>query len=205
MELDKKAIKALSSDTRIEIIKSLGDRRKMPTELAKEMKLAGSTVTSHLKQLEQAGLVNRRMTGHKWIYYELSKKGSNIVSPTIPIHLIVGLVVGIVFVASGGLIQYAIDSGVSFGYSAGFGENILIDSQLAKGITNTTPKLISDGSASDQSLRDVREVPEEKEFPVTEMFFIAFITIGSLLIAYSLGRLYYRRGHPIITKLSDQD
>jgi DNA-binding transcriptional ArsR family regulator len=45
MEIDRKTLKALAADTRLDILKSLSKRRKMPSELSKELDLATSTVT----------------------------------------------------------------------------------------------------------------------------------------------------------------
>ena len=75
MELDKNVIKALNSQTRIKILKALLDRQKMPTELSAELKLAGSTVVEHLKILQTSGLVLKKNTGRKWVYYELTSCG----------------------------------------------------------------------------------------------------------------------------------
>jgi DNA-binding transcriptional ArsR family regulator len=94
-KIDQRVIKSLSSDTRVEMLKKLSDRRKMPTELAKEMNLAASTIVEHLKELEGAGLVKRQETQHKWIYYELTSKGSDIFKPKIPFQFILMLAFGI--------------------------------------------------------------------------------------------------------------
>ena len=97
MELDKKAIRALSSDTRVDILKSLAKRRKTPAELSRELGLAGSTVVEHLKKLENSGLVRKERTHRKWIYYELTSKGRNLVKPTFPVQFAIMLSVGILF------------------------------------------------------------------------------------------------------------
>ncbi|MBI4163241.1 MAG: winged helix-turn-helix transcriptional regulator [Candidatus Aenigmarchaeota archaeon] len=99
MDLNKEDIKALSADTRIAILKSLSKRRKMPAELAKQFSLAPSTINEHLKHLEVSKLVIRKNTGHKWIYYELTEKGSNLLAPKFPINLVLSLAGGIIFVA----------------------------------------------------------------------------------------------------------
>ena len=99
-QLDRKAIRALASDTRVAILKSLGERRKMPSELAREQNLADSTVVEHLKQMEAAGLVRKVETGHKWIYYELSDKGRNLAAPKWPMQFVVMLSLGVLLVFS---------------------------------------------------------------------------------------------------------
>jgi len=95
-KVDQKIIKSLSSETRVDILKALAKRRKMPTELAKELGMAPSTIVEHLKELEGAGLVNRQQTQHKWIYYELTDKGSELFSPKIPFQFILMLAFGII-------------------------------------------------------------------------------------------------------------
>jgi len=95
-KVDQKIIKSLSSETRVDILKALAKRRKMPTELAKELGMAPSTIVEHLKELEGAGLVERQQTQHKWIYYELTDKGSELFSPKIPFQFILMLAFGII-------------------------------------------------------------------------------------------------------------
>ena len=101
MEIDRKTLKALSADTRIDILKNLKTRRKTPSELSKEMGLAPSTIIEHLNKLEKANLIRREETGHKWIYYNLTDKGRSIVAPKYPVQFIIMLSLGIIFVFSG--------------------------------------------------------------------------------------------------------
>ena len=96
MEMDRKTIKALASDTRVNILKALAERRKMPAELSRELNLAASTIVEHLKYLEESELVEKKHTGHKWIYYELTSKGKNIAAPKFPVNMILILSLGII-------------------------------------------------------------------------------------------------------------
>jgi DNA-binding transcriptional ArsR family regulator len=108
MEIDRKTLKALAADTRLDILKSLGKRRKTPSELSKELGLAPSTVIEHLNRLEEANLIRREETGHKWIYYALTKKGTNLVKPKVPTQFII--VFGIcVFIIFAGFLFYYIN------------------------------------------------------------------------------------------------
>jgi DNA-binding transcriptional ArsR family regulator len=100
MEIDRKTLKALSADTRLDILKSLGKRRKMPSELSKELGLAVPTVTEHLERLEDAGLIRREETGHKWVYYDLTEKGSNLVRPRIPVQFVLVLSISVIIIAA---------------------------------------------------------------------------------------------------------
>jgi DNA-binding transcriptional ArsR family regulator len=79
--LDRKSFEALAVESRVRILKSLRQRRKTLSELAEEMKLSVSGVKEHLQVLERAELVSKMDDGHKWKYYELTKKGSEVVAP----------------------------------------------------------------------------------------------------------------------------
>ena len=79
--LDRKSFEALAVDTRVRILKALKVRRKTLSELSEELGLAVSGVKEHLETLEGAGLIKKMDDGHKWKYYELTKKGSEIIGP----------------------------------------------------------------------------------------------------------------------------
>ncbi len=79
--LDRKTFRTLASDTRVSILKSLDQRRKMLTELSKELKMSPSTVKEHMDSLKRADLVVLKDDGHKWKYYELTRHGKNILHP----------------------------------------------------------------------------------------------------------------------------
>lgn len=114
MEIDRKTLKALAADTRIDILKNLKVRRKTPSELSKELGLAPSTVIEHLNKLEKANLVKREETGHKWIYYNLTDKGKSLVEPRYPIQFVIILSLGILFVFSG-FLRYLYNTPLTFG------------------------------------------------------------------------------------------
>lgn len=101
MEIDRQTIKALSADTRVEILKLLNQRRRIPAEISKELSLAASTVIEHLQKLEQAGLVKRNETEHKWTYYEITEKGKNLIRPKLPVHIILTLSIGVILTFMG--------------------------------------------------------------------------------------------------------
>jgi len=103
MEIDKKTLKALSSDTRSDILKSLSKRRKTLTELSTEFNLAKSTITEHLNKLEQSDLIIKKATGRKWIYYELSTKGKKLIKPEASAPLVILLALGIIIIIFGSI------------------------------------------------------------------------------------------------------
>jgi ArsR family transcriptional regulator len=79
--LDRKSFEALAVDTRVKILKSLKQRRKTLTEISKEQNMSVSGIKEHLETLENVGLIEKIDDGHKWKYYELTKKGKEIVTP----------------------------------------------------------------------------------------------------------------------------
>jgi predicted transcriptional regulator len=79
--LDRKSFEALAVDSRIRILKSLKQRRKTLSEIATEVNMSVSGVKEHLETLEGADLVRKMDDGHKWKYYELTKKGSDLMAP----------------------------------------------------------------------------------------------------------------------------
>jgi ArsR family transcriptional regulator len=70
-------MKALSDPNRLKIIKMLQRRELCVCELTAALKIAQSTVSSHLKQLEEAGLVRHRKEG-QWVNYYLANGGGNL-------------------------------------------------------------------------------------------------------------------------------
>ena len=79
--LDRRSFEALAVDSRVRILKSLKERRKTLSEISQEQGMSVSGVKEHLENLEAAGLIKKIDDGHKWKYYELTRKGSDIVAP----------------------------------------------------------------------------------------------------------------------------
>ena len=79
--LDKHTFKTLASDTRVGLLKSLNVRRKTLSELSKEHKMSVSTIKEHLDHLRKADLIVQKDDGHKWKYYELTRKGRAVLNP----------------------------------------------------------------------------------------------------------------------------
>ena len=102
MEITKKTIKALASDTRLDILKILAQRKRIAADLAKDLKLAPSTVNEHLKKLEESELIRKKDSGHKWFYYEITDKGLNLIKPKAPVQFILMLSIGAIMMLIGG-------------------------------------------------------------------------------------------------------
>ena len=79
--LDQNTIKALASQTKLNILKSLSEKPRTLSELAKELNLKPSTVKEHLDTLESVALIEKEKTTRKWKYYYLTRKGYSIVKP----------------------------------------------------------------------------------------------------------------------------
>ena len=71
-----KVFKALSDDSRLEIMELLMSGAKCGCELLEELKISQSTLSHHMHILCEAGLVDSCKEG-KWMHYSLSAEGSN--------------------------------------------------------------------------------------------------------------------------------
>ncbi len=90
MEIDATIMKALNTRTRQEIIRLLQRRPYTASELSKILNKHVTTVSEHLEMLEQSGLIHRN-EGKKWIYYNLTPKGSGIFNPNRTWSLVLSL------------------------------------------------------------------------------------------------------------------
>jgi predicted transcriptional regulator len=99
--LDLKSFIALSSRSRISILKKLDVRCMTVTELSKTENLAKSTVHEHLEKLLDAGLIGKKEGNHKWTYYEITEKGIILLHPQEKNKILVLLSFSVVSVACG--------------------------------------------------------------------------------------------------------
>lgn len=79
--LDQDAFRALASQVRIKILKSLDERQMTVSDLSKKLSLSKSTVHKHLDTLSGAGLVTKSDDERKWVYYKITSKGRKILHP----------------------------------------------------------------------------------------------------------------------------
>jgi DNA-binding transcriptional ArsR family regulator len=80
--LDRETFKALASDTRLDILKTLDGKNMGLNEIAKVTSLNKATLHEHLAKLHEAGLIKRNeRDGHKWVYYRLTWKGESLLHP----------------------------------------------------------------------------------------------------------------------------
>lgn len=80
MELDFKTVKALSSPTRLNILREVLEKESTPTRLSDELEKSKSTVSSHLKTLTDAELLEKdKVEGRKRVIYRPTRKAEAIV------------------------------------------------------------------------------------------------------------------------------
>jgi len=173
MEISRQEIKALASDTRVAILKSLGGRRKMPSELSREFSMAPSTVVEHLHILKSAGLIKGVETGHKWKYYELTEKGRGLVIPRFPMQFVVMLSVGVLAV---------------FGSLAG----LLSEGTASLGGKELSAPVYSAGAQiADRCVTAINQI-EAPMPPIPLTYYIphALLVIGILLIMFAAVKLW---------------
>ncbi|MGQ9588470.1 MAG: winged helix-turn-helix domain-containing protein [Thermoplasmata archaeon] len=114
VELDKKSLFALASDTRLEILRSLQPMRRTVSQLSESLGIDKAAVHRHLKKMEEGGLV-KRFEDHGFVYYGLSWKARDLLSPNENTRIIVLLssswllVLGIVFLVALGAVLGATD------------------------------------------------------------------------------------------------
>jgi DNA-binding transcriptional ArsR family regulator len=96
--LDKDTLKALSTDTRQEIIKMLSNRPYTASEISKITNKHVTTITEHLNVLEKSDLIRRKESTNKWVYYELSDKGGRLFKPKIYSWVVMICVSALIFV-----------------------------------------------------------------------------------------------------------
>jgi DNA-binding transcriptional ArsR family regulator len=80
VELDKKSLFALASDTRLDILRSLQPMRRTVSQLAESLEIDKAAVYRHLKKMEEGGLV-KKYEDHGFVYYGLTWKARDLMSP----------------------------------------------------------------------------------------------------------------------------
>ena len=90
VELDKKSLFALASDTRIEILKSLKPMRRTVSQLSEELSIDKGAVHRHLKKMEEGGLV-KRYEDHGFVYYGLTWMARDLIMPNENTHVVIVL------------------------------------------------------------------------------------------------------------------
>lgn len=109
VELDRKALFALASDTRMDILKSLQSNRRTVSQLAETIGVDKAAVHRHLKKLEEGGFVKRE-EDHGFVYYGLSWKARDILSPNENTKIVVLITASIVLIGAIVLMIYMMNA-----------------------------------------------------------------------------------------------
>ncbi len=99
--LDKRIIRTLASETRVDILKKIDSWSMTLNKLTDELHLSKSTVHEHLTILIESSLVKKVNKDNKWVYYELTDKGTEILHPHKMMRIIVLLSSAILSFAAG--------------------------------------------------------------------------------------------------------
>ena len=82
ISLELEDIKALASDSRLEILKALDGKRLSLSDITKITNLKKATLHAHLSKLLGAEFIKKKeRKGHKWVYYKLTWKGECLLHP----------------------------------------------------------------------------------------------------------------------------
>jgi len=189
--IDKETLKAIASDTRLDILKQLDKKKQTLSELSKSLKLSSPTVKEHLEVLGKAGLINKENSQRKWKYYSLTFKGKQLLRPNetklflaLVISIVVGLGIFIFLGLFGSLGSNAINKD-----SSNLNETMLTTSIAEKSEPLTT---VSVGAEYTRALTDnSQEVTTSKEstknsFFNKDYFIFTFVVliISIILILY---------------------
>jgi len=107
--------KALSSDTRINIIKLLHERNHTLSELSAKLNMSSPTIKQHIGTLLKSDLIQQKDEGRKWKYYCLTRKGKKLVEPENEpkvMILLTASIVGMLF-----LVYVIFGTGISFSFT----------------------------------------------------------------------------------------
>ncbi|MDW5564262.1 MAG: winged helix-turn-helix domain-containing protein [Methanomassiliicoccus sp.] len=150
VELDKRSLFALASDTRLDILKNLRSNRRTVSQLADLLAIDKAAVHRHLKKLEEGGFVIRT-EDHGFVYYALTWKSRDILDPNDRTKIVILIssalicvlaMVVLVYVASGppGVAGGSTEK-TSYVNDNGPGDTDLVPNAPAKGVDTTIPLL----------------------------------------------------------------
>src|SRR4030067_211773 len=110
VELDKKSLFALASDTRLDILRSLQPMRRTVSQLAEALQIDKAAVYRHLKKMEEGELV-KKYEDHGFVYYGLTWKARDLMSPNENTRIVILLSSTWIFVAAvAGMLVFAFAS-----------------------------------------------------------------------------------------------
>ena len=141
--LDKKALLALASDTRLEIMRNLEPMRRTVTQVAEALDIDKAGVHRHLRKLVEGELV-KRFEDHGFVYYGLSWKGRDILNPTENTKIVILLGLSAVLLLGAVLVTFAAltplpGPATADPYFGGFEQDYRFDQLVGEAATDTDP------------------------------------------------------------------
>lgn len=209
MELDFDTLKALSSPTRIAILREALERESTTTQLSNELEKSKSTVSTHLSKLTEAGLLRKnKVEGRKRVTYESTKKARSIVkgrekkvkfslaSSAVSAFAGIGLI-GLGIISRVGMRSAeGTDEMDATGYSAQDAVNETADqgmSIMQKGAESAANK---SADAAHRAANKSIEAASSPEFtqPENVLLFVGVMLIGTSVISFSYGWIMNKLG-----------
>ena len=97
--LERPAIEALASETRVTVLKELKDHQKTVAQLSRSLELDKAAVFRHLQKLSEGKLVEKD-DSHAFVYYRLTFRGRALVSPGEATRIAIALGLAVLAVAA---------------------------------------------------------------------------------------------------------
>jgi len=193
ISLDKETFKALAGETRVQILKELGERQKTQSELAAKLHLSAPTVNEHLSLLKKAGLVQEIDDGHKWKYFSLSQKGKNILNPGEKQILLVLSVLTVAFVGFLAMVISQLYGVASFSGNAASDSIAPYAAPALQGGAIATGKAAAENIACNAATKAVSAAAAQQEILQQFLPQIALLVISALFIGLIAGYLLKKR------------
>jgi len=187
--LSSEEFKALSSETRTELLKLLKGRRHTLSEFSKKTGLAAPTVKQHLATLMNAGLIEKVDNGRKWKYYSLTRKGSEILEPKDSTSIFIMISASLIAL---GIVLYSFFGAVGLG-TVQPGDSFLQDNKILvqnEGdlLDEQADKIAGIESQIEEGRAlDTEQASQKTGFDVVA-FYIAAITGLAIIAGYGIGK-----------------
>lgn len=175
MELDFKSIRALSSPTRLKILRKVLEGESTTTKLSDELEKSKSTISSHLRHLTEAGLMEKeKKEGRRRVVYRPTKKSEAILK------------------GKERKVKFSIGSSAL----SAIGGTFLIWKDLnKKSLTEKTPQTSSTGDAGSFNAMDAGNLSNNTAEAAAQSsgggFEQAFLFLGVGLLAFSFSTLVF--------------
>lgn len=185
--------RALSSNTRVHILKLLKERNHTLSELSAKLQMASPTIKQHLDTLIESEIVEQMDEGRKWKYYSLTRKGKNILEP---VQTNVMILIGVSAIALMAVMYVFVSTSLYVGSVAHYYETSELGSSgLGFPMKETSPPIVS---SEDKQPLEKEEITTEEGELITVIYspldfnqLILFLLIAvciAMVFGYLLGK-----------------